>query len=913
VLVLGNNTPGFQKGIGLMAMFTHAARPGAGPPPGNTRVPFPPPGQIPSTNGIPGAGPSTFYSAMSNVDVEIGAGNPAAVAIRFHVAQHGYLSHMNFQIGSGLAALTEIGNVVHDLHFTGGRYAILTDNTSPFWQFTVIDSTFDGQRDAAIREHMAQLTLLRDTFRHVPVGVDIDPHYSDQLWVKDSRFEDVSKAAIIVSNEKNPTTQIGVENALCANVPVFASFRESGKTHKGLGPMYRMYSFTHGLVVSENTTVGEIATMFSDRVWSPLPPPLPRAIAPLPPSSEWVNVRTVGVKGDGKTDDTEAIQKAIASHRVLYFPSGQYTVRDTITLAPDTVLIALHPATMRFDLPDSSPGFQGVGAPKAVLQSPRNGRNIVSGIGIYTGAVNPRATGILWMAGESSLMDDVQFHNRVGPSGTAGRWGAQYPSLWVTSGGGGTFVDIWSPDTYAQSGFYISDTKTPGHVYEASVEHHLFNEIKLDRVENWDFNAPQTEEEAATSPEAVSFEINSSKNIHINNYHGYRVTRSHMPSLSAVRITNSTDIHFRNVHVNAESGYGVCDEVGCGTFLRVSKFPYENSVLDVTHHRQVREREFAVMDIPSSAAAASAGASATSAVEDAIEPLEGGFYAISGAATAPDGTLYFVDHHQHRIFSWSKARGLEVVRHDALDPVNLAIDRSGNLLVQSSDGHDGTVYSFAPGTASDQITPLEPQPTAPRAGASFVIPGNVWDNGEFANQLNVETFEYKTIPQMFAEDMTTRKPKEYVSPDGSLVLPMGRVFRQGPDDSYPGMDATGWRWSNNLDAYGFITAAPGKQVYVTSGAENRTYRATVQLDGTLGDLQVFAERGGESATSDAAGNVYVANGEIFVYDRDGRSIGRVDVPERPIQLLFGGADRRTLFILGHHTLYAIRTKAPGSL
>ena len=47
---------------------------------------------------------------MSNIDFEIGDGNPAAIAIRFHAAQHAYLSHMDFHIGSGLAALTEIGN-----------------------------------------------------------------------------------------------------------------------------------------------------------------------------------------------------------------------------------------------------------------------------------------------------------------------------------------------------------------------------------------------------------------------------------------------------------------------------------------------------------------------------------------------------------------------------------------------------------------------------------------------------------------------------------------------------------------------------------------------------------------------------------------------------------------------------------
>lgn len=930
VLVLAANTPGYQKGIGLMVMFTHASRPNAGPPPGNTRVPFPPPGQVPATDGIPDAGPSTFYSAMSNVDVEIGDGNPAAVAIRFHVAQHGYLSHMDFDIGSGLAALTQIGNDVEDLHFRGGRYAILTDNTSPFWQFTVIDSTFEGQREAAIREHLAQLTLVRDTFRNVPIAIDIDPGYSDQVWVKDSRFENVSKAAIVISNEKNAITQVGFENALCGDVPVFARFRESGKTQNAPAPIYRVARFNHGIVISGDNTVGHLDTGYDAQPLSAMPAAPAPAMPALPPTGEWTNVHGLGVKGDGKADDTEAIQKAIDGHRVLYFPTGFYIVRNTLRLKPDTVLIALHPGTMQFDVPDSTPGFQGVGAPKAVLQTPQGGVNIVSGVGVYTGAINPRASGIIWMAGERSLVNDVQFHGgggtflpqevraafyplssgRGGGPVPAGRWGAQYPSLWVTSGGGGTFVDIWSPDTYAQAGFYISDTTTPGHVYEVSIEHHLFNEIKLDRVENWDFNAPQTEEEAPSSPESVSLEINASRNIQINNYKAYRVTRSHMPAAAAVRITNASEIRFRNVFVNAESGYGICDEVDCGTFLRVSKFPYENAIQDVTHHREVRERMFAVMDLPSPRSAPEPGGAAA-IVDGAVEKLEGGFYAIAGAAVSSEGTLFFVDHHQQRIFSWSNTRGLEVVRHDALDPVNLAVDRSGTLLVQSSDGREGTVYSFKPGSPADQITVLRPQASGSHAGAAFAFPGNVWDNGEFANQLDFETYAYRTIAQMFAADVATPKTQEYVSPDGSLVLPHGRVFRQGPDDNYPGMDPTGWRWSNNLDAYGFVTAVPGKEIYVISGAENRTYRATVRPDGTLGDLQPFAERGGESAAADSTGNVYVANGQIFVYDRAGNAVGRIDVPERPIQLLFGGADRRTLFILTHHALYAVKTRATG--
>ncbi len=102
---------------------------------------------------------------------------------------------------------------------------------------------FEGQREAAIREHEAGLTLIRDTFRDVPTAIDIDPHYSDELWVKDSRFENISRPAVIISNEKSPLTEIGFENAVLKDVPVFALFRESGKKVSGKGAMYRVGEF----------------------------------------------------------------------------------------------------------------------------------------------------------------------------------------------------------------------------------------------------------------------------------------------------------------------------------------------------------------------------------------------------------------------------------------------------------------------------------------------------------------------------------------------------------------------------------------------------------------------------------------------------------------------------------------------
>ncbi|MGA2571346.1 MAG: glycosyl hydrolase family 28-related protein [Terracidiphilus sp.] len=914
VFVLPPNTPGFQKGMGVLVMFTRLGP--NGPIRAASPIPFPPPGSVPPNNTVADANQNTFYSAMTNIDIEIGDGNPAAVAVRFHVAQHAFLTHMDFRTGSGLAAIYMAGNEAEDLHFYGGRYGILTEQTSPGWQFTLIDSTFEGQRDSAIREHAAGLTLIRDSFRNVPTAIDIDPGYPDQLWVKDSRFENIGGPVVVIGLEQSPLTEIGFENAILKNAPIFARLRESGKTVPGKGAIYQVKAFNYGLIVPGEGRMGAIGMQYEAARLTSMPAMQPPAIRSLPSSSEWVNVHTLGVRGDGATDDTAALKQAIDAHRVLYFPSGHYVVRDTLTLKPDTVLIGLHPTLTQIDLLDETPGFQGVGAPKPVILAPPGGSNILSGMGVFTGGINPRAVAVLWKAGEQSLIDDVRFlgghgsglspynNNQTADPDLRKRWDGQYPSLWIADGGGGAFADIWTPNTFAQAGFLVSNTKTPGHVYELSNEHHVRNEIRFDHVENWDINAPQTEEEAGESPESLSLEIDFCRNLTFANYHAYRVTRSRAPFPAAVRVYHSSEIHFRNVHVNAESGYPICDNNGCGTFLRVSKFPYENSVEDVTHHLDVREREFAVLDIPANPLPPlAADASAILAPGATVKKLEDGFFSISGAAVDAAGKLYFVDRHSQRIYSWSEREGLAIERDNPLDPVNLAFDRSGNLLVLSSAGPEGTVYTFKAGSPAEELTVLAPQPAQPHADASVILPVNWWNNGEFKDQLNLDTMRFTTLAEMFAADATTPRTREYVPADGSVFLPASRVFQQGPAN-----ETSGWRFSDNLDTYGFLIAAPGQRVYVSSESEDITYSAKVNSDGTLTDLKPFAQRGGESVAVDGHGNVYVANGQILVFSPSGKQIAEIDVPERPLQLVFGGPDRKTLFILAHHTLFAVRVR-----
>src|SRR3984957_7303977 len=379
VFVLGENTPGYQDGIAYMFLFA-GARPrpaGTGPMRSFYHPPPTPRGTVPPIRNVPDANPGTFYSAISNVDFEIGPGNAGAVAIRFHAAQHAFLSHIEFSIGSGFAGVHEVANEAEDLHFHGGQFGIMARKPSPAWQFTLIDSTFDGQREAAIRENEAGLTLVHDEFRNVPTAVSIDPHYSDQLWIKESRFENISGPAVVIGNDASRMTEINFENVSCSHVPVFAKLRESGREFRQVADTYLVQVFSHGLSLSYPGAQGTFQTRYDASPLAGLPAPAPSAITALPDPATWVNVLSLGVKGDGGADDTVGLQKAIDEHPVLYFPTGRYLLHDTLTLRPGTVLIGLHPSTTQFDLSDATPGFEGPGSPKPLLLAPPGGANII--------------------------------------------------------------------------------------------------------------------------------------------------------------------------------------------------------------------------------------------------------------------------------------------------------------------------------------------------------------------------------------------------------------------------------------------------------------------------------------------------------------------------------------------------------
>jgi hypothetical protein len=211
--------------------------------------------------------------------------------------------------------------------------------------------------------------------------------------------------------------------------------------------------------------------------------------------------------------------------------------------------------------------------------------------------------------------------------------------------------------------------------------------------------------------------------------------------------------------------------------------------------------------------------------------------------------------------------------------VNLAIDRSGNLMVVSYAGK-GVVYTQS---KTGGVTLLSSQASAPRPEQVFFLPVSDW-------RLNRESL--------------SKPGAQFISPDGSTILPMGSDFLNG---------AMSWgvKSSPPIRSFGLAPARAGEKIYVSDEASLTTWSATVGTDGSLGQFELFAEQGSEGTAVDAQGNVYLAAGEVCVYSPQGKLMETLAVPERPLQLVFGGEHRDTLFIPARTSLYAIRTASAG--
>ena len=217
-------------------------------------------------------------------------------------------------------------------------------------------------------------------------------------------------------------------------------------------------------------------------------------------------------------------------------------------------------------------------------------------------------------------------------------------------------------------------------------------------MENWEIIALQTEEERGESGFALPLEISRSRNITVANYHGYRVISSYQPFCCAIKVSESSDIRIRNMHTDSNS------KVAFDNALVVAPTPRIES--DSTAMPKCDRGSLPRSTSPGHPATTEHATTQATVLEPGAHARTPRHAASSTSPAPPpdhDGQLYFVDAHWQRIYRWSpQTREAVVIRDTPLEPVNLAFDKSGDLLVVSYAGK-GTVYSFRPDSRRDSI------------------------------------------------------------------------------------------------------------------------------------------------------------------------------------------------------------------
>jgi hypothetical protein len=849
------------------------------------------------------ASAGTFYSAISNIDFRIEAGNTRAIALRTHFAQHSFVSHCNFYINEGYAGIYDLGNEIEDLKFFGGEYGITTGRTSPGWPMMMIDLYFEGQRSAAVLSRNTGMTIVSMHVKNSPVAIELQEGISDRLFMEDCLFENVKKG-VVVGAENKTNNQINLLNIFCNNVDVPVHFSPSGKSIDKKGNKYLINNFVYGLVMDDMTDDSKYKTISDIVAVDVVPQKLDKVIPDLPSMDTWVNVKDFGALGDGKTDDTQAIKEAIARHKNVYLPTGWYRVTEPIKLSEGTNLIGLHPFATQLIIDESEPNFSGFGAPVPIVESSEGGDDIINGIGISTGAYNYRAVGLKWMAGEHSMINDVKIVGGHGtmqkpgePSNHRSRnpnisspsapvyaqgkdlaWDNQYWSIWITNNGGGILKDIWTANTYSSTGLYISNTSTPGKVYAMSIEHHVRQEARMNNVSNWKFYAFQFEEESKEGENAQTLNLNDCNNLLFANFWMYRTIRVNTPRPWGIKVSNSYDIDFRNMR----------------SWTQVLQLP-ERTIFDMEKNLIVYPGDFARVNITGKE-------QANNILYDnnQVEKLGFGYEFATGAVSDSKGNVYFCENQQKRVYKWTaETNTISIYADYPYKPLSLGIDTKDNLIVICRyDPQPGFIDNDPPKTIetlSDNNPLYSGWGNGGWACLAYAInPNNVDDMQELklmkTNKVkNVERVIHPTHRWRgnFEEVATSLAETSFVAPDGVTIIP--NTFDLGR--------------SVQLMA---VTPNQSQPVFVTHEDPKITYRFDVDENGTLSNMSEFVTRGEYSNVADSQGNLYLAEGQILVLNSDGNEINRITLDERIQSMTWGGKDKNELFVTTSTSLFRIK-------
>ena len=301
-----------------------------------------------------------FYRGVRHIDIVFGAGNTGGCGVHWAVSQATFLRDMVIDLGSdgqyGVFQENGSGGFGSDLTILGGQTGLNVGSQ----QWTWLNISVSGSKVSCVNQIWNWVSAFQDlTLADCPIGIQLAGNAAGGILLLDSSATNVPLVFQTTGNK-----HIFIERFTGVNVTMVAS---SGLTCGGScsvpgwrqGPLY-----AHGGVLDPSTS-GPVALTRADA-------PLERRVRPTFDDSPTapVNVLTFGAVGDGKTDDTAALQRALAApgSPPVFLPYGYYLISSTLTMPPGGALVGELGSVLLADA--TAPAFANAASPTPLLSVP---------------------------------------------------------------------------------------------------------------------------------------------------------------------------------------------------------------------------------------------------------------------------------------------------------------------------------------------------------------------------------------------------------------------------------------------------------------------------------------------------------------------------------------------------------------
>jgi gluconolactonase len=263
-----------------------------------------------------------------------------------------------------------------------------------------------------------------------------------------------------------------------------------------------------------------------------------------------------------------------------------------------------------------------------------------------------------------------------------------------------------------------------------------------------------------------------------------------------------------------------------------------------------------------------------------LKKISAQFSFTEGASVDKKGNVFFTDQPNDKIWKYDVHGRLSVFLDKCGRSNGTYFDRKGNLLTCADEHNE--LWSISP---RGKVTVL----LSDFGGHRFNGPNDLWEDPSggiyFTDPYYQRPYWDRTSPDIKGE-------KIYFLPAGAKQATVVADDLRKPN--------------------GIVGSPDGKFLFVADIGAGKTYKYSIEAPGKLSGKHLFCEQGSDGMTLDEDGNVYLTGNGVNIFNKEGKHVETIAVPENwTANLCFGGKKKNVLFITASVAIYTIDMKVKG--